>query len=95
MYGGYQGIMVDQKTGVLMGGSDASNTDPFATKNNAQARPADARAPTRDYKLRVDPKLEPKFDIKPGPRLDSPMPPTGLVNRILIAISASWPAALA
>jgi len=53
-------------------------TDPLAAKantpTNAQARPADPRPPMRDYKLRVDPKLEPKFDVKPEPRLDSPMP---------------------
>jgi hypothetical protein len=50
-------------------------TDPLAT----QARPADVppRAPARDYKLRVDPRLEPKFDAKPEPRLDSPMPTPG------------------
>lgn len=48
-------------------------------------RAADARAPARDYKLRVDPKfdsnfepkLEPKFDSKFEPRLDSPAPTPG------------------
>src|ERR1700688_79958 len=40
-------------------------TDPLAAKTNAPARPADPRPPLRDYKLRVDPKLEPQFDIKP------------------------------
>jgi flagellar protein FliO/FliZ len=40
-------------------------TDPLAAKINPPARPADTRPPVRDYKLRVDPKLEPKFDIKP------------------------------
>ena len=57
-------------------------TDPLA---------AAPRPPQRDYKLRIDPRLEPKFDIKPEPkpesrpepafetrqepRLDSPAPP--------------------
>jgi len=57
-------------------------TDPLAARTNPPAsppaRPAEARPPARDYKLRVDPKLEPKFDMKPEPkfepRLDSPAP---------------------
>ena len=38
-------------------------TDPLAVQANA-------RPPARDYKARV----EPKFDSKPEPRLDSPAP---------------------
>ena len=38
-------------------------TDPFATTANAAPR-----TPPRDYKLRVDPRLEPKFDVKPEPQ---------------------------
>lgn len=41
-------------------------TDPLAAKTNL---------PVRDYKLRVDPKLEPKFDVKPEPKLDTPPTP--------------------
>jgi flagellar protein FliO/FliZ len=63
-------------------------TDPLAAKTNtltnAPARPAEARPPLRDYKLRVDPKLEPKFDIKSEPHLEpkpepkfEPAPPPG------------------
>ena len=61
-------------------------TDPLAAKanpqTNAQARPADPRPPMRDYKLRVDPKLEPKFDVKPEPRLDSPVPGKNLYDNL-------------
>jgi flagellar protein FliO/FliZ len=46
-------------------------TDPQALPFNSAPR-----APARDYKLRVDPRLEPKFDVKPEPRLDSPAPAT-------------------
>ena len=57
---------------------------PAAPPPNKSADMA-ARAPARDYKLRVDPKFdskfepksEPKVDAKPEPRLDSPMPTPG------------------
>ncbi len=39
-------------------------TDPLA----ANAAP---RTPPRDYKLRVDPRFEPKFDAKPEPKFDA------------------------
>ena len=52
-------------------------TDPLAAQAfNPQAKVADspARAPARDYKIRVDPKFEqkfePKFESKPEPRLE-------------------------
>lgn len=38
-------------------------TDPLAA--------AAAAAPRRDYKLRVDPRLEPKFDVKPEPKFEA------------------------
>ena len=41
-------------------------TDPLAA--TASAAP---RTPQRDYKLRIDPRLEPKFDIKPEPRVEA------------------------
>jgi len=68
-------------------------TDPLAAQAADAPRMAEppARAPMRDYKLRVDPKFEqklepkiepslepkfePKFDVKPEPRLDSPAKP--------------------
>ena len=40
-------------------------TDPLAGKANAPTKP-----PARDYKLRIDPKLEPKFDVKPEPKVE-------------------------
>ena len=49
------------------------NRQPAAT--NAPAKSADTRPPARDYKLRIDPKLEPKFDVKPEPKLDAPAAP--------------------
>ncbi len=49
-------------------------TDPLATTANAAPRP-----PQRDYKLRVDPRLEPKFDSrpdsKPEPKFDQKSEP--------------------
>ncbi len=39
-------------------------TDPLAAANTAP------RTPPRDYKLRVDPRFEPKFDAKPEPKLE-------------------------
>jgi hypothetical protein len=42
-------------------------TDPLAA-NTAQ------RTPPRDYKLRIDPRLEPKFDIKPEPKVEASRP---------------------
>jgi len=50
-------------------------TDPLAARNNAPAKPAEPRPPLRDYKLRVDPKLEPKFDIKSEPKFDPRLEP--------------------
>ena len=58
-------------------------TDPLAARGNGPMSPPPRPAPpVRDYKLRVDPKLEPKFDIKPEPKfepkLDSPAPGSAL-----------------
>jgi flagellar protein FliO/FliZ len=52
-----------------------SDNRPPVTDPQALAPNVAPRAPARDYKLRVDPRLEPKFDAKPEPRLDSPATP--------------------
>ncbi len=51
-------------------------TDPLAAQaSSPPSRSADARAPTRDYKARQEPKLEPKFDAKFEPKFDPKFEP--------------------